>query len=233
MKFNKNWTKEDNDLMREMIKNKKTHQEIIDYFGVEKVLYHPKKKFHRSKSLHTRIDSFLLNEIKIEPKKTDFTYKYEKSLYNNKKNDIIVEFIVNDIKYIIVLFYMFENDIESYEILFTTKKQYILYKKTLEEILLNDGVHFTEDEQDILKNILENETGYNDVFQLFKSLSYILMELYDENKDMSFSVTETDNPIKIKFYKNLIQKSFPDFTYKKRKVKIGTVEKNMYYYFKK
>ena len=51
MEFNEHWTKKDNDLMRQMIKEHKSRKEIIKFFGEEKVSHHPKKKFAVEHSL--------------------------------------------------------------------------------------------------------------------------------------------------------------------------------------
>jgi hypothetical protein len=48
MEFNKNWTKEDNDLMRSFIKEGKSVSDIVEYFGNDKLFYHPNKKHYHS-----------------------------------------------------------------------------------------------------------------------------------------------------------------------------------------
>ena len=134
MEFSKHWTKSDNDLMRKMIKEGKTHNEIIEYFGKEKIKHHPKNKFAKSKNINVKFVDFI-NEIKLSPKETDFTYKYIKSLVYENKNDIIIDFKIGEHKYVIVLYYLYENNIKSYDILFTTKNQYDIFIKRLNEIL--------------------------------------------------------------------------------------------------
>ena len=224
MEFNKNWTKEDNDKMREMFKEGKTHDDVINYFGEEKVKFHPKKKFHRGK--HLPMFNNFISEIKINPKKTEYIFQKIDSISYKNKKDIVTFFNINNHEYVLVLFYMFENNIQSYEILFTTKKQYDEY------FLLLPGKHFTEEEQDTLKKILENNTKFNELYDLLKSITFILVEMYDDLKfffgDIIFSITETDNPIKIRLYKNIIKDSFPNFSYKRRKIN----SKYIYYYSK-
>lgn len=44
MEFNKHWTKEKNDELRQMIKEKKSVDEIREYFG-SLLEYHPDKKY--------------------------------------------------------------------------------------------------------------------------------------------------------------------------------------------
>jgi len=236
MIFNENWTKEDNDYMRKMIREGKSQDDIIKHFGEEKVLFHPKKKFHKThKAIYTKMFDFV-NEIKINPEKTEFTHKRKNSIAYTNKEDIFISFKVNEHEYIIALFYMFENDIISYELLFTTKQQFEQYEKRMKEFLLIPGNHFTNEEQNELKNILKKETNFNELFTLFKSLTYIINELYNDIKffygDITFSITETDNPKKIRLYKNLIHDSFPDFKYKRRKIKIQDEYKYIYYYSK-
>ena len=48
MEFNKNWTKEDNDQLRQLIKEGKNVDYIRDYFGNDKLFYHPNKKYYHS-----------------------------------------------------------------------------------------------------------------------------------------------------------------------------------------
>lgn len=229
MQFNKNWTKEDNDVLRQMNIDKKSEKEIIEFFGKEKLLYHPKKKFHKSKSIHTRFNNFI-NEIKIEPKLTEFTYKNLASLNYPTKKDIFVNFSINNHDYVIILFYLYENNIKSYELLFTTKEQYAEYEKTMNDILNLPGNHFTDNEHEILKEILEKKTKYDELYDLLQSISYILIELYNDLKEIHgniiFSITET----KIKLYKNIIKDSFPSFNYFTKTIKIRNVEEIIYYY---
>jgi len=49
MDLNKNWTREDNDKMREFIKENKSPEFIRNYFKNDKLFYHPKKKYYQSK----------------------------------------------------------------------------------------------------------------------------------------------------------------------------------------
>jgi len=48
MDLNKNWTREDNDKMREFIKENKSPEFIRNYFKNDKLFYHPNKKYYQS-----------------------------------------------------------------------------------------------------------------------------------------------------------------------------------------
>jgi len=87
MEFNINWTKDDNDKLRNFIKEGKSVEFIREYFTNEKLFYHPSKKYYQSGKSSTiptfkdKIDDFtsFINEIKYEELKTDFTVDFEKS----------------------------------------------------------------------------------------------------------------------------------------------------------
>ena len=46
MDLNRNWTKQDNDKMRELIKEGKDSDFIRNYFSNDKLIYHPNKKYY-------------------------------------------------------------------------------------------------------------------------------------------------------------------------------------------
>lgn len=48
MEFNINWTKDDNDKLRNFIKERKSVEFIREYFTNEKLFYHPSKKYYQS-----------------------------------------------------------------------------------------------------------------------------------------------------------------------------------------
>ena len=60
MEFNEFWTKKDNDEFRQLIKEGKSIKYIIEYFGMNKLKHHPKKKF----SGNSLPDFDSLNQIK-------------------------------------------------------------------------------------------------------------------------------------------------------------------------
>ena len=80
MEFNKNWTKEDNDKLRAFIKEGKNPDEIRNFFGNDKLFYHPTKKYFQSNKsasipvFKNKIQDFsgFINEIKYEELKTHY-----------------------------------------------------------------------------------------------------------------------------------------------------------------
>lgn len=74
MEFNINWSREDNDKLRQMIKEGKSPDFIRNYFGNDKLFYHPSKKYYYSgkysalPKFKNKINDFtrFANEIKYE-----------------------------------------------------------------------------------------------------------------------------------------------------------------------
>ena len=73
MEFTEDWTKKDNDNLRQLIKEKKTPDEIISIIGREKLEKNPKKKYVG------KFSDFILNEIFATPKKTVYKLEQEES----------------------------------------------------------------------------------------------------------------------------------------------------------
>jgi hypothetical protein len=223
MEFNEKWTKEDNDILRNMNKEGKSIDEIISFFGQEKLSHHPKKKYSYSK---LKGYHHFINEIKITPTFVDYEKKIKKSFYENEKNYI---FIFND--YALILFYVINFNKPSYEIVFTTKDNYNIYSKTVKKIQ-NEQRLPTKDEDNYLSNLLEKETNNNEIYLLMKNISYILLQEYPVLKmayNIPLSITETDNPIKIRLYRNIIQDSFNNYTETKNISELSK-DKIIYYY---
>jgi hypothetical protein len=228
MKFNEHWTKEDNDLMRQMRKEGKSTDDIINFFGKDKVKCHPSGKFNYGGVLPYKL---FLNELKIRPDEVSYHINQRKSYLSDKMFDYMLSFSVNKIDYMLVLYYYMDSGIESYNILFTTEKQFHQYQEEINKII-NKGDYKLPDEEEIrIKKILEKETNYNDLIQIMKKLSFVLFSfsptiLY-RYPDMLFSISDTTHPIKIKLYRNIIKDSF-----KNVKEIISTDEqgKPIYYY---
>jgi len=233
MEFNEKWTKEINDEYRQMIKDGKSVDEILEEFK-EVSQFHPKGKFKRGLMTFENYIN-LINEIKFNPNYVYFTFNYEQSLRFKDGKDIIFYFNVNDIDYILKLEFLIENNEYFhnqifYNIFFTTKKQYDEY------------LYFIKNEKDIsklenmyleLQELVEKETNRNDVIKIFNSISYILLKASNHIKDPIFALTETTRPEKINFYNKSIQDSFKD----KYELKIGKSQyfdgKTYYYIIKK
>jgi len=174
-----------------------------------------------------------VNEMKISPSRVDFNTTYIKSPFYDNKDDIIAKFTLNKHDYIILLSYFIDDNIESYNILFTTQKQYDTYTQKLYQIIKSKqpGDILTDDEHKELVNIIEKETEYNELFPLLKNISYILIYLYNNMRliygDIIFSIGDTTNPVKVKLYRNIIKDSFPNFVETKT---IDSQGNDIYYY---
>jgi hypothetical protein len=210
MEFNDIWTKEVNDQYRKMIKEKKSTDEIREYFG-DKMNYHPKQKFKRGGFLTYEKFLLMINEIKIHPNYIDFGFRFFKSPRFSNGNDIRCYFTINNIDYVLSLEYLiednelFHNDI-VYNVFFTNKEQFDNYQN----ILLKLKPEYYEKEFSKLQNIVEKETNKGDVIKIFNALSYILLKMVDDLVNPVLSISETDNPQKINFYKKSIEDSFKD-----------------------
>lgn len=207
MEFNEYWTKEDNDLLRKFNREHKSSKFIIEYFGKEKLSHHPKNKFSYGKMFP--FYQFVVNgfpehllETVVKPKETEYDFYLKKSLSYYNKYDYIINYKVNDHDYVIVLFYFIENNMLSYNVLFTTLEQYNEYSIVLKDIIDSGN------DYDSLSNILENETNYNEVDALIRATSYIIFDFYKEISPTPLSIGETRNKIKINYYRDLIKKSF-------------------------
>lgn len=232
MEFNEYWTKEDNDLLRKFNREHKSIDYIFEYFGKEKLSHHPKKKFSYGKILPFYkfvVDGFPehLIETVVRPKQTEYDFYLKKSLSYYNKYDYIINYKVNDHDYVIVLFYLIENNIESYNILFSTLEQYKEYNNLLKDIINSGKKELTDEDYNSLSSILENETNYNEVDALIRSTSYIIFDIYKEISPKPLSIGETINHIKINYYRDLIKKSFNNV---EETEKIDSYGKKIYYY---
>ena len=123
MEFNKHWTKDDNDKLREFIKKGKSYDYIHDYFGNDKLFYHPTKKYYQSNksssipTFKTKIDDFsdFINEIKYEELKTDFIIDFEKSEHFENEFNYIYKFNTNSGNKYVVDFVYLKDSIGTYK----------------------------------------------------------------------------------------------------------------------
>lgn len=219
MKFNRYWTKEDNDLMRQLIKEGKDVDYIMNYFG-EKIKYHPKGKYN-----HNYMKPFFdyLSEIKINPIETPYEIRTMSSFFYKNKKDHIIRFPSNMVFYVLYFMYFEIDNLPTYNIFFTTENQFDQYILKFENYTKKGYVK--EDEFDDLKNIIEKETYYNDIYSIMKRLSFIIFDYHKNLKEKYFSIGETDNKIKIKLYRNIIKDSFENIN------EFEIVDKNENKYF--
>lgn len=200
--YNERWTREKFLEYRKLKRNGLSHKMLIEHFG-EDIYY--SGLYNRKSNIMPWLD--FITEITINPEYSDYNIsKTASDIYINKF-DYIIDFIDNEIKYVITLFYYTIDNIETYNILLTTDKQWNDYRNKINEIR-NKG-YITDAERTELVNIVEKETGYNQVYSILKKVSYILFDFIENNLgSVIISIGETKNIVKINLYRNIIKNSF-------------------------
>lgn len=201
MKFNKYWTKSDNDLMLKMIKEGKTPIEIRYFFGNDKLFYHPNKKYYdsgKSASIPTiknKISNFEqhINEIIYNELKTDFIKDW------NRSEHFPSEFNYN---------YTFQTNLGNRYVL-----DFIYLKDSIGLFKDKDlyNVSFTLEKQRNLKNYKEYEkdTGLKEHHELIKRIIFIFKDFHSNyGKNCIYLLGQTENKQKILWYRNIIKSSF-------------------------
>lgn len=210
MIFNDKWTKGVNDEYRQMIKDKKSPEEIRNRFR-DLAEYDPKKRFSVGLYTYERF-MCLVNEIKLHPNYIDFGLNYFKSKRYKNKKDIRCFFNINDIEYVLVLEYLIENNNTFknkvvYNIFFTTKDRFDIFNKTIDNLSSKEiEGKFLE-----LQELVEELTNKNDFIKIMNSLSYILLKMSEGIKDCIYMISETDNIRKFNIYKQTIEDSFNNY----------------------
>jgi len=210
MKFNQFWTKEVNDKYRQLIKERKTYDEIVKELG-DAINYHPDGKFKHSIPRYSEFEN-LVNEIKFNPKYISyFVNPIESPRYKNL-TDFEYHFTINNTDYVLLLETIFDNvpelkNYKMYNVAFTTEEQYRKYIIYLDRFIRNNDVRFSE-----LRNIFERETNKGDIIKIFNAISYILSkEIEKMSKPVVLIIDETENKKKINFYKKSIEDSFKNY----------------------
>lgn len=222
MNYNDKWTREKFLEYRKLKKTGYTTEMLIDHFGED--IYH--SGIYNKKSTIMPWLEFM-TEIKITPEYTNFNISKEYSDIYEDKLDYIINFNDKDIDYIISFFYYIIDNIETYNILLTTKNQWDEYKEKMGEIKHKGYV--TEEEHNELVSIVEKETGFNQLYSIMKKVSYILFDMLEnELGNVIISLGETRNIIKINLYRNIIKNSFPNIEEDQKMDNIG----NKYYLYK-
>lgn len=149
-----------------------------------------------------------ITEIKISPEKVFYNIsKRKSSLYD--KYDYLINFETSNENYIILLLYFMVDDIETYNISFTTKKQFNLYNNFIQ----SKGDNLTNDDIITAIQIFERTTNLNEIYDVMKNISYVLFEFKSEyNITIPFSIMKGEDERKINLYKNIINDSFKNLT---------------------
>lgn len=233
MKLNKIWNERRHKLLIDMKKQNKSVDEIKNAFG-SLLQYHPNKIYCGESYIISKFEKYIIKKTnesiinKFMPIQYTIDKKY--SFFYNFKNDYILHFNVNHVDYVIILFYYIDNNIISYNIAFTTKKQYDDYLNKLEDFLENNEIYdITEDLYNELKTILEKETKLNNQDKILNAISYIIVDFYKNNlnKNTIFSIGQTKDYRKIDWYRFIIKNSFDNVT---EMEKIDNNGDKIYYY---
>lgn len=197
MNFNINWTKDDNDMLRSLIRIGKDDLFIREYFGNDKLFYHPNKKYYLSNRTSSKpifkkkIEDFsgFINEIKYEQLKTDFIFDFEKSSNFKDKFNYIYRFQTEKgTRYIVDLIYL--NDIIGP---FSNRDIY--------------NISFTIEHN--RNNNYEGQTFLNEGHEIIKRLIFIFRDFDNRFSNNSiYLIGETIDKRKINWYRKLIEDSF-------------------------
>jgi hypothetical protein len=223
MEYNDIWTKEKYKEYRRLKRSGYSDKMLMEHFGDD--IYH--SGIYRKGASKFGIIKYInfINEIKINPEQVDYRYQKQPSLFFINRSDYIISFYSNENPYIIALLYFPVGDIETYHIVFTTRDQWNDYEYNCKNFL-KKGLP-TEDEFELLDDIISKETKLNELYPLFRKISWIVKDFYNtELKNAIFSIGETKNVKKINFYRNIIKDSFKDMV-----EKICTYEDNKYYLY--
>ncbi len=202
--YNDIWTREKFLEYRKLKRNGYSHEMLKEHFGDD--IYHS-GLYNKNSSILPWLE--FLKEIIVTPEYTSYNINKKYSDIHNNKFDYIIDFTDNDNIYIITLFYYEVNNIETYNILLTTKKQWDDY---IDKLNTSKAKGFITDEERIeLINIVEKETGYNQLYSILRKVSYILSDVI-KNKLNGYPISlgDTNNPVKINLYRNIIKSSFSD-----------------------
>lgn len=108
------------------------------------------------------------------------------------------------------MYYKINKD-DTYNIIFTTTDQWNQYRQDFFNLSKKGSVD--KNELELLNDIISRETGFNDLFPIFRKLSWILLDFYDKNtQEIILSIGDTENKKKINLYRNIIKESFTNIT---------------------
>lgn len=220
MIFNDVWTKEVNDLYRQMIKEKKSRNEIKELLG-DKMDHHPNGKFkYGGGRLNIKNYKEFINEVIYTPLHTDYNITTRVSNFLNTEKDYVFNFKTNSNTDYILEFMYYQDTIgpcinrNLYNISFTTKEQY-------------DEFVTTNNYQDY-----EKETDKKEYNELMKRCIYLFSEFHNnfgKHRYAVYVIGETEKKIKIDFYVKLITDSLP-FVTKINGLSSINLGKNVWYF---
>lgn len=168
----------------------------------------PYSEFNR---LFNLVQKRINEEIKINPEYIYYDISLKASSIYRDKFDYICDFGINGSAYVIMLMYYPINGVETYHIVFTTIDQYRKYKD--EQLRLGVKGYITDDEHKYLDSIISKETNLNDVYEIFRKISWLIFDVHKKYiPEYKLSLVSTENKKKIKIYRNIIKNSFDNVT---------------------
>jgi len=207
--YNERWTREKFLEYRNLKKSGYSHQMLKEHFGDD--IYY--SGLYNKNAHIIPYDYFIkyfenkINEIKINPEKTAYDITPVPSNLDLTKMDYILTFISNEVSYTICLMYYKIHSDDTYNVIFTTTDQWNEYRQEFFNISKKGNVN--TEEWELLNNIISRETGFNDLFPIFRRLTWILFDFYNNHlKGELLSIGETDDKKKINLYRNVIKDSF-------------------------
>jgi hypothetical protein len=211
MEYNSRWTRDKFLEYRKLKRIGYSDKMLIEHFG-EDIYYSGmyNKNYH---IIPFEYFENQINEIKINPKESKYNITPVPSDLNLSKMDYLLTFLSNDISYTICLMYYKIYDDDTYNVIFTTTDQWNEYRQEFFNISKKDKI----DKKDwqLLNDIIGRETNFNDLFPIFRKLSWILLDFYKNHIDgQILSIGDTENQKKINLYRDIIKNSFSDFTEK-------------------
>lgn len=226
--YNDRWTKEKFIEYRKLKRSGYTNKMLKEYFG-EDIYYsgmYNKNTHIIPYDYFTQCFENKINEIKINPEQTNYDITPVPSSLDLRKMDYILTFVSDDISYTICLMYYKIHKDDTYNIIFTTTDQWNQYRQ--EFFNLSKKGNIDKKEWKLLNDIISRETGFNDLFPIFRKLSWILFNFYNKHiKDELLSIGDTENKKKINLYRNIIKDSFSDIIETET-----TFNENKYYLYK-
>lgn len=207
--YNEKWTREKFIEYRRLKRSGYTDKMLKEHFG-EDIYYsdmYNKNAHIIPYDYFTKYFENKLNEIKINPEKTEYDITPVYSSLDTNKMDYILTFLSGDVLYTIcIMYYKIHND-DTYNIIFTTTDQWNQYRQEFFNLSKKGSIN--KDEWRLLNDIISRETGFNDLFPIFRKISWILLDFYDKHiKDEILSIGDTENKKKINLYRNIIKDSF-------------------------
>jgi hypothetical protein len=209
VEFNDKWTRKKFLEYRKLKRSGYSHKMLKEHFG-EDIYYselYNKNDHIIPYDYFTKYLENKVNEIKINLEETNYDITPVPSSLDSNKMDYLLTFISGDISYTICLMYYKIHKDDTYNIIFTTTEQWNQYRQEFFNISKKGSIN--SNEWELLNDIISRETGFNDLFSIFRKLSWILLDFYEKYiKGSILSISNTENKKKISLYRNIIKDSF-------------------------